>query len=76
MSKRKPKKEEILLEIINQLKTLPAAQLLVMFEIIKLAGNTALQFSEAYKQAGGPVGIKMDFVRPELPGGKNVEFKS
>ena len=74
--KKKPKKDEILLEIVRQLKSLPAPQLLVMFQIIQLAGNTALQFSEAYKQAGGPVGIKMDFVRPEVSEGKPGELKS
>lgn len=74
--KKKPKKDEILLEIVNQLKALPAAQLLCMFQIIQMAGNMALQFSEAFEKAGGPVGIKMDFVRPELPGGKEVGLKS
>jgi hypothetical protein len=72
MVKKRDEKEKIILEIVKQLKTIHPAQLVVMFQIIQMAGNVALQFSEAVERSGKPLGISMNLVRNE----KEVELKS
>jgi len=76
MVKEKNEKEKIILEIVNQLRTLPAAQIVVMFQIIQAVGTMAVEFSEAVRKAGGPVGIQMSLVREAPADGKQVDFKS
>lgn len=74
--KKLTEKQLIIKDIVSALNKCPIEQLMVMYEVMGMAAETALQLTRAEQQTGRELAIKVAIEENGLPGGQQSELKS
>lgn len=70
MSKKTDVKERVIAEMINELRLCSVEQLIIMCQLIQIAGRASMDLSNATNKLGRGIGINMEILGPS-PGLKS-----